>query len=67
LIGSTKAFAFGELTLKTTYETSYEIHLAGILTRLNVEHRTPNIERRIMMTLSHRGVGLMPYGPEAEA
>jgi len=26
-------------------------HLAGTVTRLNVEHRTPNIERRILMTL----------------
>ena len=33
----------------------------------NVEHRTSNIEHRMMSTLSHRGVGLMPYGPEAEA
>jgi hypothetical protein len=25
--------------------------LAGTVNRLNVEHRTPNIERRILMTL----------------
>jgi hypothetical protein len=32
-------------------------HLAGTVTRLNVEHRTPNIERWIVMTL--RFVDLM--------
>ena len=26
-----------------------------------------NLECRIAESLSHRGVGLMPYGPEAEA
>ena len=28
-----------------------KIRLAGTVHRLNVEHRTPNIERRILMTL----------------
>jgi hypothetical protein len=31
------------------------------------EYRITNIEFRRMESLSHRGVGLMPYGPEAEA
>ena len=28
-----------------------KLHVAGTVNRLNVEHRTPNIERRILMTL----------------
>jgi hypothetical protein len=28
-----------------------KLDLAGTVNRLNVEHRTPNIERRILMTL----------------
>jgi len=28
-----------------------KLRLAGTVKRLNVEHRTPNIERRILMTL----------------
>ncbi len=31
------------------------------------EYRITNIECRSVESLSHRGVGLMPYGPEAEA
>jgi hypothetical protein len=31
------------------------------------EYRITNNEFRRMESLSHRGVGLMPYGPEAEA
>jgi hypothetical protein len=31
----------------------------------NIEYRTAELRR--MESLSHRGVGLMPYGPEAEA
>ena len=28
-----------------------KLHIVGTKIRLNVEHRTPNIERRILMTL----------------
>ena len=28
-----------------------KLHVAGTVNRLNVEHRTPNIERPILMTL----------------
>jgi len=31
------------------------------------EYRITNFEFRRIESLSHRGVGLMPYGPEAEA
>jgi hypothetical protein len=39
----------GKAVLDT--ETLYEIPLAGIANRLDVEHRTSNIEYRILMTL----------------
>jgi len=40
-----------KMTLQASGAAYIKIRLAGTVHRLNVEHRTPNIERRILMTL----------------
>jgi hypothetical protein len=62
----------------TSYETTPKRHGFLMITlsalaagsraeQRTAEYRIANIECRSVESLSHRGVGLMPYGPEAEA
>jgi hypothetical protein len=39
------------VTLAAGGRVRMKLRLAGTMNRLNVEHRTPNVERRILMTL----------------
>jgi hypothetical protein len=51
LVSGVSVQVSGSVFAVLTPEILYEIRLAGTVNRLNLEHRTPNIERPILMTL----------------